>query len=134
MIPSGTYYLDISVGQMRPGKKAGGYGWMNIPARESPGQIGDAACAVGQNHTLSTCGKVTAIGVTTSNWEYDRDSITNRAARRSYPGDSGGAMPNDSGVLSIVSSAPGNGCNDSYFPISMTLRASRNSIPSSRLY
>lgn len=133
-IPSGTHYLDISVVQMRPGKKVGGYGWTSIPARESASRVGDTACAVGQNHKRSTCGKVTAVGVATSIRGYDRDSITNRATYCSYPGDSGGAVYNSSGVLGIVSSGPSNACNDAYVPISLALISIRQSIPSFRLY
>ncbi|WP_225535722.1 trypsin-like serine protease, partial [Tsukamurella tyrosinosolvens] len=131
---SGTHYLDISVVQMRPGKKVGGYGWTSIPARESASRVGDTACAVGQNHKRSTCGKVTAVGVATSIRGYDRDSITNRATYCSYPGDSGGAVYNSSGVLGIVSSGPSNACNDAYVPISLALISIRQSIPSFRLY
>ncbi|TWS17777.1 trypsin-like serine protease [Tsukamurella tyrosinosolvens] len=133
-IPSGGYYVDISVVQMRSGKKLTGYGWKQIPAVASTSRVGDTACAVGQNHERSTCGKVTEVGAEIQVKGYDWKKVVNTATYCTYPGDSGGAVYNDSGVLGIVSSAPTDTCHDSYVPISIALKAIRNSIPSFRLY
>ncbi len=128
------YYLDISLVQMRPGRKLTGDGWRSIPAVESMSRVGDTACAVGKNHNRSTCGKVTAIGEEMTISGYSWTSIVNRATYCSYPGDSGGAVYNSSGVLGIVSAGPKNVCDDAYVPISLALKAIRKSIPSFRLY
>lgn len=133
-IPSGGYFVDISVVQMRPGRKLTGYGWTQIPAVASTSRVGDTACAVGQNHERSTCGKVTAVGAEIQVKGYSWTKVVNQATYCSYPGDSGGAVYNSSGVLGIVSAGPPDTCNDSYVPISIALKAIRNSIPSFRLY
>ncbi|KXP04860.1 hypothetical protein AXK59_15975 [Tsukamurella tyrosinosolvens] len=127
------YYLDISLVQMRPGKRLRGYGWPDIPARESVSRVGDSACAVGQRHNESTCGEVTAVGTEIRMSGYPWKSIVNRATYCSFPGDSGGLVYNNSGILGIVSAGPRDTCNDSYVPIAAALRSIRTSIPTFRL-
>lgn len=134
MPSSDGYYLDISLVQMRPGKKLTGDGWPKIPAVESVSRVGDVACAVGQNHERSTCGRVTRVGDEIQITGYSWTSVVNKATYCSYPGDSGGAVYNSSGVLGIVSAGPEDVCHDAYVPISLALKAIRKSIPSFRLY
>lgn len=98
------YFLDVSLVQMRPGKKLAGDGWPDIAPQVSSSSVGDTACAVGQRHNKPTCGEVTAVGTEIRMTGYPWKSIVNRATYCSFPGDSGGLVYNNTG--SWASSPP----------------------------
>jgi hypothetical protein len=137
-IPGTDIYTDVSLVEMYPGKKLYGNGWQHIPDTPMEAAVGDQACLVGVNHQTPNCGTVTATGVRETMTGYRWPEVVDSATFCAYPGDSGGAVYNDSGALGIEGSAnteqnkPGTPgpCSSQFIPIGTILQVLRQQIPS----
>jgi hypothetical protein len=138
-IPSGGTYDDVSLIEMYPGRKLSGNGWQHISDNPVTAAVGNAACLVGYRHSTSNCGAVTATGVrqTMTGFPWTEEGIAT-ASYCAHPGDSGGAVYNNSGALGIQITSdlahnepgtPGT-CNSSFIPIARVLEILHKSNPS----
>lgn len=137
-IPNNGIYNDASLVEMYPGRKLDGDGWQHIPDNPITAAVGDRACLVGLNHHTANCGTVTPTGLHEKATGYTWTEELNSASFCAYPGDSGGAVYNDSGALGIETTAdatknapdtPGP-CWSTFMPIGPILEVLRQQTPS----